>query len=110
MRRTGKDLESPATGSEACGGAGITKEAAFMEGLGGVRVRIAKTALRGCADRRQTGLANVSVLQTEERGVASAATQQVVMLAAFHDFAAPHHQDRIGLHAGVRGGGKHDGG
>src|SRR6202000_2527780 len=33
MRRTGKDAASPATGIEACGGAGITKAGAFMKGL-----------------------------------------------------------------------------
>jgi hypothetical protein len=31
MRRTGNDFDSPATGIEACGGAGMTKAVAFME-------------------------------------------------------------------------------
>lgn len=43
--------------------------------------------LRGCADRRQTGMIGVAVLQAEERGVAAAA-QQVVMPAALDDLAA----------------------
>jgi hypothetical protein len=33
MRRTGKDFESPATGIEACCGAGITKAVVFMKGI-----------------------------------------------------------------------------
>src|SRR6266849_8315866 len=49
MRRTGKDFESPATGSEACGGTGMTKEVAFMKGSDGlgeeIRVRIYAVAL-----------------------------------------------------------------
>src|ERR1700674_4127731 len=44
MRRTGKDFDSPTTGSKACGGTGMTKELAFMKGSGGlgeeIRVRI----------------------------------------------------------------------
>src|SRR5438270_21115 len=49
MRRTGKDLDSPATGIEACAGAGMTKEVAFMRGLGGCGRKSADsfTRLRG---------------------------------------------------------------
>ena len=42
-------------------------------------------ALRGCADRRQTGLAGIAVLQAEERGIAAVAAQQFVVLASLDD-------------------------
>src|SRR6476660_6632798 len=107
MRRTGKDLDSPATGSEACGGAGMTKEAAFMKGLGGFQEECG-TALRGCADRRQTWMGCFALLQADERRVAAAAAQQVVMPAALDDLAALDHKDRVGVHDGVQAMRDHD--
>ena len=69
-----------------------------------------RSALRGCADRRQTGRAGVALLQAEERGVAAAAAQQVVVLAVLDDLAALDHQNGVGVHDGVQAVGDHDGG
>src|SRR5260370_3295315 len=67
-------------------------------------------ALRGCGDRRQTGVGGVAMLQAEERGVAAAAPQQVVMLAALDDLAALDHQNGVGVHDGVQAVGDDNGG
>ena len=67
-------------------------------------------ALRGCADRRQTGRAGVALLQAEERGVAAAAAQQIVVLAALDDLAGLDHQNGVGVHDGVQAVGDDDGG
>src|SRR5260370_16165972 len=67
-------------------------------------------ALRGCGDRRQTGVGGVAMLQAEERGVAAAAPQQVVMLAALDDLAALDHQNVVGVPDGVQAVGDGNGG
>ena len=67
-------------------------------------------ALCGCADRRQTGCAGAALLQAEERGVAAAAAQQIVVLAALDDLAGLDHQDGVGVHDGVEAVGDDDGG
>src|SRR3954451_10641025 len=66
--------------------------------------------LRGCTDRRQTGMAGVARLQAEERGIAAAASQQIVVQAALDDLAALDHQNGVGVHDGVQAVGDHDGG
>src|SRR5260370_37167106 len=67
-------------------------------------------ALRGWGDRRQTGVGGVAMLQAEERGVAAATPQQVVMLAALDNLAALDHQNGVGVHDGVQAVGDNDGG
>src|SRR3954467_13887045 len=66
--------------------------------------------LRGCTDRRQTGMPGVALLQAEERGIAAAASQQIVVEAALDDLAALDHQNGVGVHDGVEAVGDHDGG
>src|SRR4051812_7993139 len=63
--------------------------------------RLIKTLSRG-ADRRQGQRSGVAVLQAEERGVAAAAPQQIVMAAALDDLAAFDHQNGVGVHDGVQ--------
>ena len=55
-------------------------------------------------------MAGVALLQAEERGIAAAAPQQIVMQAALDDLAALDHQDGVGVHDGVQAVGDHDGG
>ena len=55
-------------------------------------------------------VAGIALLQAEERGVAAAAAQQVVMPAALDDLAGLDHQDRVGVHDGVQAMGDDDGG
>src|SRR6266567_6725121 len=81
-----------------------------MKGLWRVTGGIPEIALRGYADRRQTERAGVAMLQPEERRIAPAAAQQVVMLAALDDLAALDHQDGVGVHDGVQAVRDHDGG
>ena len=50
------------------------------------------------------------MLYAEERGVATAAAQQVVVSAALDDLAAFDHQDGVGVHDGVQAVGDDDGG
>src|SRR3954469_7671904 len=57
-------------------------------------------SLRGGDDRSQR--ARMTVLQAEERRVASVTLQQVVMTAALDDLAALDHQDGVGMHDGVQ--------
>src|SRR4051794_24389644 len=54
------------------------------------------------ADRRQRRWSRFALLQPEERGVAAAAAQQIVVTAAFDDFAVLDHQDGVGMHDGVQ--------
>jgi hypothetical protein len=49
-----------------------------------------------------------ALLQAEERRVAPAATQQVVMAAALDDLAGLHHKDRVGVHDRMQAMGDHD--
>ena len=55
-------------------------------------------------------MAGIALLQAEERGVAAAAPQQIVMQAALDDLAALDHQNGVGVHDGVQAVGDHDGG
>ena len=50
------------------------------------------------------------MLQAEERGIAAAAAQQIVMPAALDDLAALDHQNGVGVHDGVQAMGDDDGG
>ena len=55
-------------------------------------------------------MAGIALLQAEERGIAAAAPQQIVMQAALDDLAALDHQNGVGVHDGVQAVGDHDGG
>src|SRR4051794_27437126 len=105
MRRTGYDLLSPATARDACGGGGMTNEA-----LMGFSQVAGYFFSGGRADRRQRRWAGRAVLPAEERGVAPAPPQQVVMTSALDDLAALDHQNGVGMHDGVQPVGDHDGG
>src|SRR5438270_14067894 len=100
MRRTGKAPVSPITGSAACGGAGMTKVEAIMTKSSSVGQR--ELSLGGGADRGEHRRAHVALLQPEERSIAAAAAQQIVMPAALDDFAGLDHQNGIGMHDGVQ--------
>src|ERR1700687_489208 len=76
----------------------------------GLRTENPVGALRGCADRRQSDRAGITMLYAEERGIAPAAAQQIVVPAALDDLAALDHQDRVGMHDGVQAMGDDDGG
>src|SRR4051794_27357933 len=107
MRRTGNLSVSPATAMQACGDGGMTKEA-LMDTLkvdGDVVELLSRSA-----DRRQRRRAGLALLQTEERGVATAAPQQVVVASALDDLAALDHQNGVGMHDGVQAVRDHDGG
>src|SRR3954463_16288119 len=75
----------------------------------GYRWKSGGSLLRGCADRRQTGMAGVALLQAEERGIAAATAQQIVMQAALDDLAALDNQNGVGVHDGMQAVGDHDG-
>ena len=55
-------------------------------------------------------MAGIALLQAEERGIAAAAAQQIVVEAALDDLAALDHQNGVGMHDGVQAMGDHDGG
>src|ERR1700754_3994457 len=109
MRRTGKVLVSPATAIAACGGAGMTNEA-LMNFLGLRRKGCSVEVLSRCADRGQRRRRCFAMLQTEERRIAPAAPQQIVMAAALDDLAAFDHQNGVGVHDGVQAVGDDNGG
>src|SRR4051794_21298235 len=67
-------------------------------------------SLSGRADRCQTERAGVAMLQAEERCIAPAAAEQIVMLAALDDLAALDHQNGVGVHDGVQAMRDDDGG
>src|SRR6478736_8374660 len=76
----------------------------------GYRWKSGGSVLRGCADRRQTGVTGIALLQAEERGIAAAAPQQIVVQAALDDLAALDHEDGVGVHDGMQAVGDDDGG
>ena len=55
-------------------------------------------------------MAGVALLQAEERGIAAAAPQQIVVQAALDDLAALDHQNGVGVHDGMQAMGDDDGG
>src|SRR3569833_31457 len=108
MRRTGNTPASPTTGSEACGGAGMTKWVALMKSISN---GCADGTSGCCADRRDQGNdPGIALLQAEERSIATAPAQQIVMPTLLDDFAGLDHQDGVGMHDGVQPVGNHDGG
>src|SRR6266851_7698500 len=95
MRRTGKDFESPTTGSEACGETGMTKEVAFMKGSDGlgeeIRVRIYAVAL---SDARVRGPVSRGCRRKTRRSARRDTADRHA--AALDDLAALDHQDGVG--------------
>jgi len=47
-------------------------------------------------------------VQAEERGIAAAAAEQIVVASALDDLAALHHQDGVSMHDGVQAVGDDD--
>src|ERR1700712_4841861 len=81
-----------------------------LRGMHSARARIL-TKIRRCLLSWQPGrLPGVALLQTEERGITAAASQQILVPAPFGDLAVLDDEDSIGMHDGVQTVRDHDGG
>src|SRR3954462_2639927 len=104
MRRTGNTPASPATRREGCGRAGMTKDVALMTcSRWGYEDRSGRRA------HRDDDRPHVALLQAEERSIAAAAAQQIVVPAALDDLAGLDHQDGVGVHDRVEAVGDDEG-
>ena len=66
----------------------MTKDVAFMKWVSEGWRLTTGSRLRSCADRRQCEGAGIAMLDAEERGIAAAASQQVLVTTTFDDLAA----------------------